>query len=122
MKKTLTVIVLSLAGVFLTGCNKNQINEYDLKHPLTIVGKTHQAEREYVREDSIPIFLGDAVMYISNSTDMIDDEDFIFNLKNDKNEEKTIYVKEETFGSFKIGNKCDLTKINYETTDYDFEK
>ncbi|MEK6857128.1 MAG: hypothetical protein AABX39_00915 [Nanoarchaeota archaeon] len=130
-QKTLAGIILALASVSGAGCNSNTITEYDLRNPPTITNKVYQPEREYDSDDYVPVLCGDIVLLMYfGSTRMIDDEDHIIYLKQDMrgarvyylNEEKFIYVNKETFDSFKVGDKCDLTKIKYETTDPDYVK
>ncbi len=122
-RKTLTAIVLSLAGMFGTGCDLNSITEYDLRNPPFIMSKVHQPEREYDEEDYMPVLCGDITVWMyCGSTRMVDDEDFILNLKTSQGVDKYVFVNKETFESFKAGDRCDLTKIKYETKDPDYKK
>jgi hypothetical protein len=123
-QKTLTAIVLSLAGMFGSGCDSNVITEYDLRNPPTVIRKEHETEQEYDADEYNYLWLYGELMVMNHigTTRMVDDEDFILYLKNSRGEEKNVYVRKDLHEYFKVGDKCYLNAIDYETSDPDYKK
>ncbi len=121
--KTLTGLVLALSAAF--GCTKD-ITDYDLENPPNIVNKLYKPETSYQTNDQVLVgMMPVGKVFIPIYTPgpeytMIDDEDFIFYIKTRTSDEARIYVSREVWDSKNIGDKLDLRKIRYETSDPEY--